>query len=361
MRITFFNDSFIKLDGSDNTESARGYNPHFACYDEFKDFDPRFHEAFDPNRLTYAAPLIIAGTPPSKECQYTQLAELFQKDPTARWFKKPSSTNPYLPKEYLAKKRKQLESLGELDVYLREYEAEFIIGGKASIFPMFSPEKHIHAHNDLLNYVKKNHKRFEFFCTVDPGTTTVFAALFGAIDVYDRKIYILEEVYETDRLKTSVRLMFPTLEARMHAIHDEDPRDGWVKTYDEAAAWFANEVMSQYGIYFAPTYKAQNKKENGVSLIKDALVYDYLKISNSCINLKKELLNYSTDAQGNFIKGHDHLIDCLRYMLAANNYSMIEALEQRQQSDDFKRKVLDINHREVDKNTDWTAGILHLT
>ena len=79
MRIILTNGSFIKLDGSDNYEKHRGTEGHFLVYDEFKDFDRRFHEAIDPNRGVYDSPLIILGTPPvsiNEDRNYEQYHEL---------------------------------------------------------------------------------------------------------------------------------------------------------------------------------------------------------------------------------------------------------------------------------------------
>ena len=79
MRIILKNGSYIKLDGSDRYEKHRGTEPHFLVYDEFKDFDPRFHEAIDPNRGVYNCPLIILGTPPvsiNQDRNYEQYNEL---------------------------------------------------------------------------------------------------------------------------------------------------------------------------------------------------------------------------------------------------------------------------------------------
>ena len=79
MRIVLHNGSFIKLDGSDKYEKHRGTEPHFLVYDEFKDFDRRFHEAIDPNRGVYNCPLIILGTPPvsiNEDKNYEQYHEL---------------------------------------------------------------------------------------------------------------------------------------------------------------------------------------------------------------------------------------------------------------------------------------------
>lgn len=106
-RITLKNGSFIKVDGSDNYEAYRGITPDFVVYDEFKDFNPKFHVGMEPNLAVRAAPLLIIGTPPDRECQYTVMADEFKERSDANWFRMDSFTNPHIPHDWL-KKQKQI-------------------------------------------------------------------------------------------------------------------------------------------------------------------------------------------------------------------------------------------------------------
>ena len=119
-----------------------------------------------------------------------------------------------------------------------------------------------------------------------------------------------------------------------------------------------NEVMQQYGIYFSPTDKVNNKKEHGLSLIKDQLIHNLVVISEECTHLYEEMEKYAKDLKGNIPKKNDHLIDCYRYLNASANYNMLEALEAiKEKSDPMERKrfrrVEDIS----DVEDDWTLGI----
>ena len=64
MKITFNNNSFIQVIGSENWSVANGLTPSFVVYDEFKVFHPKWHIEMNPNRLAKKAPLVIIGTPP---------------------------------------------------------------------------------------------------------------------------------------------------------------------------------------------------------------------------------------------------------------------------------------------------------
>ena len=220
-------------------------------------------------------------------------------------------------------------------------------------------EKVIKPQMGLMSLLERDAKKLEWFCVTDPGTTTCFAALIGCINPYSRKIYILDEIYEKDQAMTSVRMMYPRLEILMKKHYPgSDIHDDWIKVFDEAAAWFSNEVMQQYGVYFVPTEKHVHHKDSGLSLIKDVLIHDLIDISDSCENLFREMRAYAKDDKGNIPKRNDHLIDCLRYLLGATNYSMLEALEVKRQAtpeesleDDLKR------HRRFDEEVeDWMGG-----
>ena len=139
MRITLNNGSFIKLDGSDNVDAYRGVKPRgLSVFDEFKDFRPEFFDAYDPNRAAHDTPLLIVGTPPDHDGQFTEVAAAYQADPTKRFFTFPTHSNPHIGKAWLDSKRAELYARGDGDQWEREYMARVVKGGRAAIFPMLS-------------------------------------------------------------------------------------------------------------------------------------------------------------------------------------------------------------------------------
>lgn len=359
LRIRFTNGSFIKVDGSDNYESYRGITPDFVVYDEFKDFHPKFHEGMAPNLAVRKAPLVIIGTPPDTECQYTILADEFKERDDCFWIRMDSYTNPHIDRNWLDTEKKKLIDRGEEDVWQREYEAKFIRGGASAIFPMLDNDRHLFPHRELIREISRDLRKMDWFCITDPGTTTCFAALFGCINPYNKQIYLLDVIYETDQQQTSVRSIYPRLDSKMAEFYPTgDVEEDWYKGYDEAAAWFSTEVMQQYGVYFLPTQKHLNKKENGLSLIKDILLHNLVKISDRCEKLMWEMFNYVKDDKGNIPKKNDHLIDCFRYLLAADNYSMIEVMERKKQDNDQMRRAYSLkeDYNEWAPDNDWTAN-----
>ena len=367
MTIRFKNGSYIQVVGSDNYMIANGLTPSIAVYDEFKGFNYRWHVEFAPNRVVKDAPFVFIGTKPragNKNLeQYNEILEYAKTSDKWSVAERTTFDNPlnHLPhkKRAIEEEISQLRARGEEDVVQLEYFSKVVPGGKRAIFPMLTKERHVRPHNKILAEIKRDIKKLDWYCVADPGSTTCFATLFVAIHPYTRKIYIMDELYETDQNETSTRKMYPQMDSKMMEFYpNSDVNDDWFKTHDEAAAWFSNEVMDQYGVYFMPTQKHLNKKEHGLSLIKDLLLHDLVVISDRCVNLFKEMELYAKDEKGNIPKKHDHLIDCLRYLLGAANYNMIEVLERVKKENDFHRGRF--RSREFDKfddPDDWTQGI----
>ena len=370
MMIRLKNGSFIQVVGSDNYAVANGLTPDIAVYDEFKHFNPKWHTEFAPNRAAKAAPLIIIGTKPRLENknmdQYNEILDYAQKNPH-RWYLAERTTfdNPinHLPaqKEMIEEEIEQLIARGENDVVQLEYYSKVVPGGKRAIFPMLRETRHVKKHEEIMAEIGKDIKKMDWYCITDPGSTTCFAAMFVAIHPYTRKVYILDELYETERLMTSTQKMYPRMDYKMMEFYpNSDVNDNWYKVHDEAAAWFAVEVMDRYGVYFAPTQKYSNKKDYGLSLIKDLLLHDMVVMSDRCIELFKEMERYSTNDKGEIPKKHDHLIDCFRYLLSAANYSMVEVIERiRLDNADQRNRFrhMDFDKEIYNDENDWTSGI----
>jgi hypothetical protein len=359
MRITFTNGSFIKVDGSDSYEAYRGTQPSCAVYDEFKDFHPQFHEGMGPNLAVKRAPLLIIGTPPRIDArnyvQYIQLADECKVRADSIFLCRPTSDNPVISKEWLASEKDKLFTRGEADVWYREYEARLVAGGRRAIFPMFVRDNFVKPHDELMAKIRPDARKLEWFVVMDPGTTTCFAVLFGAIHPYTKKIYLLDCIYEKSQANTSVMRVFPRLLDKVTEIYPgSDVLDDWFRVIDEAAAWATTEILNQYGVFFHPTQKSKNKKEDGVSLIKDILIEGFVEMSDRLEPLFYEMENYISDDLGRIPKKNDHLIDCFRYMLGHANYDVNQMVEAKM-SPNFRGRTLEQDLKEDRLMNDWTA------
>jgi hypothetical protein len=321
MRIPFKNGSFVKADGSDNVNAYRGVKPNgLIIFDEFKDFREDFFEAFDPNRSAFDAPLIIIGTPPGRDCQFTRIRDEFKSNPSRRYFHGPSTKNPYISKDWLEKKRIELVSRGEEDVWQREYLAMQVSGGATKIFPMVNKSL-VKPHEEILHKINRERKRMEWILWTDPAAASTFAVLFACHNPYTKEIFLLDELYEQDQARMTVKTIGSAMLTKKAEIDDKYE---WRQGYDEAASWFQNEMLDNFGEHFEASQKAQNNKDSGLTLIKDIILQNKLFISDRCIKTFWEMDNYYKDKSGNIPKKDDHLVDCLRYILAALHYSLPE-------------------------------------
>jgi hypothetical protein len=319
MRITFDNGSFIKVDGSDNIDKYRGVKMTkggILAFDEYKDFRPDFYSVIDPNLLN--ANLLIVGTPPETDTHFMKDADEFASNPKKRYFNMPSETNPHIAKEWLESKREELYKKGDGAVWEREYMARRVKGGRNAIFPTASSLE-LRSQKVMLRDIARDRKKLNWYCVADPGTTTVFAVMFVAVNPYSKRIYVLECIYEQDQAKTGVSQIGPRiLEIKNKLGSDIE----WTYVADEAAAWFIKEIYDNYALGFGASKKADNAKESGIGLMKDIMLADLVEIAEEASEFKAELLNYVKDKNGKIPKGRDHLIDCFRYFLGAELYQL---------------------------------------
>jgi hypothetical protein len=327
LRVRFgFNNSFIKADGADNIENRRGINPHFVVADELKDIKKGFWEGFEPNLAAHSAPLLGVGTPPDNtDNMFTLMEEECKREDNAAFFNMPSSVNPHVSPEFLERTRARLIERGEEDVWQREYLAQTVLGGSKSIFPMLDEVKHVLPYDEMLKTIRRQRKQWEFFISFDPGTSTCFAALLVAVNKYDKRIFVMDEIYETEASKTVSRYIWKLAEEKWRAVHPLD--DDWYKLYDYAAAWFAAEIANEFDEAVNPCTKDMKKKENRLSVIKDALLRGYYYMSDRCRKHFWEMQNYRKDDNGKILKENDHTIDNIRYILNAAHYSQVPEQE----------------------------------
>lgn len=343
MRITFKNGSFIKVDGAENYANADGIEPDFIVYDEFKHHDPRFNEAMEPNLRVKRAPLLIVGTPPEElGTYYEKIANSTKRAPYGFFCRRPSYLNPIIyplgenDPDFIEEKQKYL-GREEDDVMRRELYAEIVLSGSKAIFPVLElPEydydtesyigssRHVRPDAELRAIIRHKPKDWDYHVMFDPGSSSCFAVLFVAFNRFDKRVVILDEIYERDQRETMTRKIMERAIKKWRAIHAYD--DNWEKGYDHAAAWFENEVWDLYpDITLEPCdkdvgSKGDDKKQAKLSMIKDMLVHGKLLISDKCKFMIWEMVNYRKDDKGKIPKENDHLIDDLRYILNSIGY-----------------------------------------
>jgi phage terminase large subunit-like protein len=85
-------------------------------------------------------------------------------------------------------------------------------------------------------------------------------------------------------------------------------------------------------------YPANNAVEAGIFEVWERLTTGRLKIFKSCSMLLRELTLYHRDEDGKIVKKNDHLVDCLRYLMIADQHLFQYLVDPRQ-----KTSVIDMS------------------
>lgn len=330
MTIRFKNGSFITLLGSDNWMAANGLTPDFVVYDEFKGFKPQFHIEMAPNLIAKNAPLLIIGTQPKVGDQNKEQYEVelqFAKDRPDicsvhiyTTFDNPINMQPDNYKRIMNEIQK-LNDSGQEDVVQREYYSKIVPGGSNAIFPMFNEELHVDNAIAMRKELERDRKDLRWVVACDPATSSTFAVVLMAINKVTKHVYIVDEIYEKQQSEISVSKIWPRIQGMVskHCMHD---RYSVQYVSDEREGLFIAEVRDQFKQTVFPTRKHLYKKHNGITLIRDLMLFEMFHISDSCGNVIKEIMEYSRDSKGNIAKINDHSIDSIRYGLGQANYTV---------------------------------------
>lgn len=323
-RFSFTNGAQIKLLGADNAEAARGLTADLFLIDEVKDVADSVISIIKPTLLVRRAPLVIAGTPPDlPDHPYWAHVHAAENDPDWRIYHLTSYDNPYIDKADIDKERAAYDARGDLDVFKREYLAEYCPGQKRMVFPMLDNHQHVVSYDALRAEIYRKPHAWDFYVAMDPGTASTFAVLLVAVNHYQGKVRVMDEVYITQQAEISIGQVWPKVQEKMKELWDPEGTDSeWSIVCDEAATWARVELLDRYDLGSWPTEKSKNRKSDGLSLIKDLLLESDLLLSDRCVELVREMRSYVIAENGQVAKKNDHAIDCLRYSLGVANFSV---------------------------------------
>ncbi len=335
LRLVFNNGSFILIDGCENAPTHAGIKPTLVIYDEFQRHSKEFHvEIMAPNLLAKKSALLVFGTPPrTRSSYYVEFWENLKKqiasgDTSKAYYQFPTELNPSISKEELERTKKELIESGNELIWKREFLGEMIFGGQDIVFPKWNPTVHWKKHDVLLSYVLREARSMKWFTICDPGTSSCFAVLFGAYNPHTSQLFLLDEIYEKDRLKTDTRSIWERIKRKEQELYPNHPSRTWLRFFDEAAQWFAKEVHANFRECLNPTEKYKRDQETDISLIKMLMAQENaLSVSDRCYWLRWELESYVTDEKGNYPDINDHLVDCFRYLVSAANFTLGESVQ----------------------------------
>ena len=208
-KVSFTNGSWIRVMGADNPDHLRGLSCHLLLVDEVKDLKSDVIDTILKAWLVdYDSPMVLAGTPPevAEHPFWTRVNEA-QTSPDWRFYHGTSYDNPHLKREVLDRERAGYEKRGDIDIFMREFMAQYVPGGKRAVFPMLTQE-HIYPYGTLLNKIRRHGDQWLYYATMDPGTASCFAVTLHAVNPYKGYDYVMDEVYEQQQSETSVGKMW---------------------------------------------------------------------------------------------------------------------------------------------------------
>lgn len=329
-RIRLVNESFVKVEGADDPDRARGWEGDIFVWDEFKDHNPMSLEACYPNLASRDGIWVVLGTPPTIEDHHYVKAETAALE-SADWacFHWSIWDNPFLPggKEWIETEKARYIKEGKEDLWEIEYEARYVFNARNKVLPSFD-EGNIEPRSSMMPLLERDKRHLKWICSIDPGYSTCFAVLFAAYNPYTAQVYFLDEIYSTKRADNSVIKMWPEILSRQKRLYDGP----WVSIYDSAAASFAVEVHAwgkERGLRFPlePTKKNPKDEDDYFRVANSLFAEKQLgRVAAECKSFIKEVKNYETDEYDRYPDENNHQLDNMRYILKRLNYT--QAIKQ---------------------------------
>lgn len=319
--------SFIKVHGADNHKSMVGIEGDVFIFDELKDHDPRAYKNCYPNLASRDAIWVVCGSPPKNKSNfYYKLEEQIKNDKDwffIHWSTWDNAKNLPGGEAWIQNEKEQYYKNGNWDDWETEYEARYVFGGKLTVLSAFRSEgenAHVVPYDVLESQITNEKRKLKWFTAIDPGYATCFAAVLGCYNPYSSEVFILDELYETDRSKLSISDIWPRIKAKEEALFSSGQ---WMRVVDSAAPGFPQEVRARWGkdLKFGLTYKEVDDEDKYFRIWNGAFATNRFRIASRCVHTIFEVENYLTDESGNYPDENNHTLDCVRYALKRLGYT----------------------------------------
>jgi len=321
LTIKLKNGHLIEFKGADKEDRLRGVGLTFCVLDEYGYMRPNvWHEIIKPMLAIEQSRALFIGTPNPSNMHFYDLFKLGQNDvdPEYKSWLFYSSQNPY----FLNSEIEQIKRTTPLDIFKREYEADFSVS-QGLIYDNFKMSV-----NSILTYVPLED---DFIvCSIDPGLRNPTAALWCAWDS-EGVGRVFHEYYVTDRLSTD----------NANAILEETKKLGIKVAYyvidrasmrrDERSGLTVFKDYQKAGMnHLFPAPNDSDSVKNGINAVKTLFHVDpklnmpKLYITRNCGNCLNEIQHYSwyqykwdiyKNPKEEPRKLHDHCMDALRNMV----------------------------------------------
>lgn len=318
--------SWVEGKTAESPNSLVGEGLDFLIIDEAAKVNPKVWEQYlEPTLLDRQGRCLMITTPEGHNWLHDRFT--FGDDPDRvehGWQNShmKSEDNPYLNKAWIKQKKEETT----VEIFRQEYEASFE-HHTGLIFPEWKdypfPKGHLFDNDFFVPSTEHTHYR-----SIDPGSDNPTACIWACIDL-DGNIYVYRE-YQSEGLLTEVHAgainvstLYPITQTLIDpAAAKRSATDG--KSIQDA--------YSDHGIY---TYPANNDVSYGLQAVaryfratlEDNPKHPRIYIHKSCRKLRTQLDNYVWDDWASLTeknkpdrprKYKDHLVDCLRYLLASH-------------------------------------------
>jgi hypothetical protein len=306
--------STLVILGAHLHESMVGFEFDFCGFDEIKDHDYRAYKNCYPNIASRDGVWMVTGAPPMTRHNHFNIIETTARRDTDRWayHRWNLYDNPFLPKTFDIKAEEaQHIREGDEDTWKIEWLAEDHFANSRSVLKSFNRQLHVIEDDVLCSALLARQADLEWFTMYDPGYGTCFAVLLMAYDRRLEKLYVLRELYITDRNVASARYVDAKV---MSWLAELGITERIVGIYDSAALGFANEARQvRPDIVLTPCIKHKDDEDKYFRILNQCFGDDRASISDSCPNTIFEVESYITKANGDYPDANNHTLDLLRY------------------------------------------------
>lgn len=301
LEIKLVNGSLIILRGWESIETLRGQKFDLIVLDEvamMRNFWLNWQEVIRPTLTDTKGEALFISTPKGFNHFY-DLFNLENTDPDFKSFHFTTYDNPHIPREEVDKAKEQVTE----DRFAQEYMADFR-KTEGLVYKEFNRERHTFDRMPELQFVKT-------FGGHDFGFTNPCATITIKKDRQAR-YWITDEWYATGRTDAQQADYVAALQ--------------WDECYPDPESPSGIEELRRRGVNVREVVKNKDSIKNGISVVRELLNTNRLRVHKSCTNLIWEFETYSYpdkkpdhNENENPLKENDHAMDAMRYALMMDN------------------------------------------
>ena len=330
MRIVLPTGSFVKVDNSNNIDNILGLKPDLVVCDEYRTFKPQWLEFMRPNMLVKPGVILFITTPPlgPNHAYDTELEcrdGMRRGDPRYFHINLPTLSNDkisWLP-EFVKSEKQRLETHGRQKEFIREYMAQYVSDSEYAVLPQIS--RHTLAKNPIVSADILGEA--ELILAFNSDDATSIGCLFCLYDRAARKLFVVDEIKQTDSAKSTLGQILPEVDEKIQVLKQQFPSIVSPVLYltNGQVPWLARDLSFQYNQAAIESDDDLRNSDTNLQLIKDLAHSDRLILSPKIWDLVVECEKWMRDPVTGRIPYKNRvplLVDCLRFVVSAADYGL---------------------------------------